>query len=294
MPSQMLRRASSRPSAQQISTMSDEFDASIIKSLNWLSICSKRLESSGSCARMSSLCMKIGSKRHQLVCTFCHTPRQPSMARSLPLHSSTRGLQNSMKRPCEVMPIISSASPSSRSRTSPKSPRSGHSGFAMSNVTGILDHTVWMVFSFLSIFASLTDWSTISDTSSANSCSCKSVRSLKQNSGPFSKVFCVTVMSCVQWRGHMVSPCKSLTRGSTVDMFLTSSMSQRYSCHARTPLGMFFTCCWMSRARSNSDSVSMLSHRIDSQLWKMVFTSTVPSQRFFSSTSSSEHSRNSL
>mmetsp|Transcript_90036 Transcript_90036/g.275676 ORF Transcript_90036/g.275676 Transcript_90036/m.275676 type:complete len:242 (-) Transcript_90036:2708-3433(-) len=241
MPSQMFRNASSRPSAQQTSTISVEFEASTMRSLKALSINSKRFESSGNWERMSSLCMKIGSNRHQLPCTFCHTPKVESMVRNFPLHSSTSGLQNSMKRPWEVMPIISRESPSKRSRTSPNSPNNGQSGFAQSKDTGIFDQTLWIVLSFLSILASLTDWSTISDTSSANSCKRKSNKSLKQNSGPLSKVFCVTVISLVQCLSRMVSPCKSLTRGSTVDMFLASSISHLYNAHARTPFGMFFT-----------------------------------------------------
>mmetsp|Transcript_33252 Transcript_33252/g.87959 ORF Transcript_33252/g.87959 Transcript_33252/m.87959 type:complete len:242 (-) Transcript_33252:4126-4851(-) len=241
MPSQMFFRVSSRPSAQQISTISEEFEASIIRSFHALSIISKRLESSGSCERISSLCMKIGSRRHQFACTFVHTESVPSMARSLPLHSSTMGLQNSMKRPCDVIPIISRESPSRRSSTSPISPSSGHSGLDMSNVTGIFDQMVLMFESFFSILASFTDWSTISETSSANSCNLRSMRSLKQNSGPFSKDLCVTVMRLVQWRSRMVSPCRSLRSGSTVAMFLTTSPSQRYKIQPLTPLCMFFT-----------------------------------------------------
>mmetsp|Transcript_20846 Transcript_20846/g.49440 ORF Transcript_20846/g.49440 Transcript_20846/m.49440 type:complete len:208 (+) Transcript_20846:1132-1755(+) len=207
--------------------MSELFEASIISSFQAVSICSKRLESSGSCDRMSALCMKMGSKRHQLACTLVQTLRAPSMARSLPLHSSTMGLQNSMNRPCEVMPIISSESLSNFSITSPSSPRSGQSGLEQSKDTGIFDQVARMAESFFSILASLTLWSTTSETSSANSCSFKSKRSLKQNSGPFSNVFCVMVMMLVQWRSRIVSPCRSLTSGSTVAMFFTSSVSHR-------------------------------------------------------------------
>mmetsp|Transcript_168782 Transcript_168782/g.542464 ORF Transcript_168782/g.542464 Transcript_168782/m.542464 type:complete len:295 (+) Transcript_168782:1117-2001(+) len=290
MPSQMVFSMASRPSAQQASTMREEPEASIMRSFQAVSIISNRLESSGSCARMSSDCMKMGSRRHQLAWTFCQTLSAPSMALSLPLHSSTSGLQNSMKRPCDVMPIISRASPSRRSRISPSSPSRGQSGLDMSKVTGILDQTFWMILSFLSIFASLADWSTISETSSANSCSDRSVRSLKQNSGPFSKDFWVTVMSCVQWRSRMVSPWRSLTSGSTVPMFLTSSCNHLYNRHERTGFGMFLTWAWMSREESSKVSVSILSHRMVFQLSKVVLTRTVPSHRFFKWTNSSEHS----
>mmetsp|Transcript_89945 Transcript_89945/g.259317 ORF Transcript_89945/g.259317 Transcript_89945/m.259317 type:complete len:241 (+) Transcript_89945:1212-1934(+) len=240
----MFFKASVRSPVQQTCTINAESEspaASFINSLNALSICSKRFESSGSCDRISSLCMKMGSNRHQFSCTFCHTLSVVSILRNFPLHSSTKALQNSMNLPWEVMPIISSESASSRSNTSPNSPSNGQSGFERSNDTVIFDQTLWMFFNFLSIFASFTDWSTISDTSSANSCSCKSMRSLKENSGPFSKVLCVTVMSFVQCRSCIVSPWRSLINGRTVAIFLASSWSHLYTGHAFTPLGIFFT-----------------------------------------------------
>ena len=225
MPSEIACKAASRPSAQQISTINELLDASIISSFQAASICSKRFESSGSWERISALCMKMGSKRHHLAWTFVQTPSAPSIARSFPLHSSTTGLQNSIKRPWEVMPIISNESLSNFSMTSPSSPRSGQSGLEQSKDTGILDQVARMAESFFSIFASLTLWSTTSETSSANSWSLRSSKSLKQNSGPFSKDFWVIAMMLFQCLSRMVSPCKSFTNGSTVAMFLTSSVS---------------------------------------------------------------------
>ena len=129
-----------------------------------VSICSKRLESSGSCDRMSALCLGFCSvqvtDRGDTVAEFPHlakTHEDGLQAAPVGLHlgpdaeSSVDGaqlaaplvhhglacaveaaksgwhriipnaakLQNSMNRPCEVMPIISSESLSNFSITSP-------------------------------------------------------------------------------------------------------------------------------------------------------------------------------
>mmetsp|Transcript_75814 Transcript_75814/g.214827 ORF Transcript_75814/g.214827 Transcript_75814/m.214827 type:complete len:250 (+) Transcript_75814:1107-1856(+) len=235
----------SLPSAQQMSTSgrglppwSTASDTSRMRSFQVPSSSSKRLESSGNCDRISSLCMKMGSSRHQFVWNLVQIASITSTLRSFSLHSSTSGLQNSMKRPCELMLFISIESASSFSRTSDRSLSSGvRSSRERSNDTLVSDHVFLIAASFFSILYSRCDWSTISPTSSAQWCSSRSSRSLKQKSGPLTNFFFVTAMSWFQCRSCMVSLCRLFTRGSAVCMFLTSSVSQWYRAQERQPLG---------------------------------------------------------
>ena len=61
MPPLMVLRASSRPLAQQASTMSEDWEAPIMMPFQALPDCSKHSASSGSCEQMSSFATKMGS-----------------------------------------------------------------------------------------------------------------------------------------------------------------------------------------------------------------------------------------
>mmetsp|Transcript_49271 Transcript_49271/g.99168 ORF Transcript_49271/g.99168 Transcript_49271/m.99168 type:complete len:319 (+) Transcript_49271:3298-4254(+) len=261
--SSMERKLASLPSTVKLSRQLDTSAADFIISTNSLWIPSNRFVSSGSWLRMSSEYKKMGSKEAHEWVTFSHTLKVDCMRPKVSFHMSTRSLKNSINLPIPSTVWSSSWSASKPSTTNSEGLMTLMSGLDRegSKFISIVAQFFSTAASLVSILSSLVAVSTISETSSRNSCKFKTMMSLSVHFGLVgSRDFTPHVWANIcQCRLRMAGLCSSVINSNTVPMFLMDSSMSRYTCQpfmTGFSLAMPRRFLLMALFRSSSASVS--------------------------------------
>mmetsp|Transcript_66587 Transcript_66587/g.210804 ORF Transcript_66587/g.210804 Transcript_66587/m.210804 type:complete len:211 (-) Transcript_66587:4222-4854(-) len=206
--------------------------AAFIRSWKSALMPSKRLESSGSCTRMSAEPTKIDSSACHFFCTSPQVVRHESTAPSFFCHPVT--ISRNLGLPCTYLPPLMfcsarlSVSRASRMRSSTASCMTSESWYGW-NMRSRLAQVSSIFLRAFSITSSFCARSTISDTASTHVWSSSASRSPRENFSSMTKCLPVARMSCFQWRSRMDGWCRSDTSGSEVSSAFTRSSRSLYA-----------------------------------------------------------------
>mmetsp|Transcript_14097 Transcript_14097/g.33829 ORF Transcript_14097/g.33829 Transcript_14097/m.33829 type:complete len:227 (-) Transcript_14097:1523-2203(-) len=224
----MFSRRSRRPSMLHASTTLSCSGAFFIRSWKSALIMSKRLESSGSCTRMSAEPTNTDSSMLHFLDTSPHTVSVLSTVPIFfchPLTSSRNlGLPCTYLEPLRFCSARLSFSSVSWMMSSTISDSTSESGKGV-KLRLRLAHVSSIFFSCFSITSSFCARSTISLTASTHVCSSSASRSPRLNFSSMTKCLPVARMSCFQWRSRMSGDRRSATSGTDTRKFFTASSS---------------------------------------------------------------------